>query len=63
MELDNAPTTHRSPWKDLYDLRKKMLSVQRFNSDALFSWYAREGAMDTKRYELFVHQGECEQRK
>ncbi len=40
-----------------FDLKRKLLSVQRFNSDALFSWYLREGAMDTSRYELFLHQG------
>ena len=40
-----------------FDLRRKLLAVQRYNSNALFHWYVREGMFNTSQYELFIHQG------
>ena len=33
--------------------------MQRYNTNALFHWYVREGMFNTSQYELFVHQGKC----
>jgi hypothetical protein len=40
-----------------FDLRKKLISVQHFTTDALFSWNVGEGMNDTNKHELFIHQG------
>ena len=40
-----------------FDLRRKVSAVQKFNSNALFHWYIREGMHNTSQYELFIHQG------
>ncbi len=40
-----------------FDLRKKLISVQHFTTDALFSWNVGEGMNDSKKHELFIHQG------
>ena len=40
-----------------FNLRRKLLAVQRYNSNALFHWYVREGMFNTSQYELFIHQG------
>lgn len=41
-----------------FDLKAKLLAVQKFNTKALFQWYVRDGMNDTSQYELFVNQGE-----
>ena len=40
-----------------FSLRQKLRAVQRYNSNALFHWYVREGMYNTSQYELFIHQG------
>ncbi len=31
--------------------------MQKYNTNALFHWYVREGMFNTSQYELFIHQG------
>ena len=40
-----------------FDLRKKLVSVQQFTTDALFSWKVAEGINDPDNHELYVLQG------
>jgi hypothetical protein len=41
-----------------FDLRKKLARVQKYNTNALFHWYIKEGMRNTSQYELYIHQGE-----
>ena len=55
-------TGSATPWganfaPDDFDLKRKLLAIQEFNTNALFHWYVREGMDNTSHYELFMHQG------
>lgn len=40
-----------------FDLKSKLLLVQKYSTNALFHWYVREGMQNTSQYELFIQQG------
>eukprot|EP00095_Tigriopus_kingsejongensis_P004587 maker-scaffold715_size107919-snap-gene-0.18 protein:Tk04587 transcript:maker-scaffold715_size107919-snap-gene-0.18-mRNA-1 annotation:"GM23001" len=40
-----------------FDLRSKLILLQKYSTNALFHWYIKEGMYDTSQYELFVEQG------
>ena len=41
-----------------FDLKLKLISMQKYNTNSLFHWYIREGMHNTSQYEVFIHQGE-----
>lgn len=40
-----------------FDLKLKLISLQKYNTNSLFHWYIREGMHNTSQYEVFIHQG------
>jgi hypothetical protein len=40
-----------------FDLRKKLILVQQYTTDALFAWNVGEGMNDTSKHEMYIHQG------
>ncbi|XP_059084474.1 neprilysin-3-like isoform X2 [Tigriopus californicus] len=40
-----------------FDLKSKLLLVQKYSTNALFHWYVREGTHDTNQYDLIIQQG------